>query len=602
MSSFCGYIGKTDSETIDNIVEKLEKNCQEAPICFDDGYFHFGFAPFEKAEEEKVAHNDEFTVWVLLDCGYSSSEYTAKKFVEAYERCGISFIKELEGTFAFALWDGIQKRLYLVKDRYGAKPLLYAKLSQGFLFGSEIKLIKECLKMPHGINMSALYQYMSFQSVYLPETVFEDVYHVSPGHYGIYADGKYEEICYVNSLFGKSSDDTYEVALQKVESYLQNSVSKCLDAKKTGILLSGGLDSSLVAALAPSGMIEQSYCLKPLTKKGSLHQKDEDAFFSEKLAKKYGFIHHVIDMTPRDLVDSVDEIIECFSQPFSGTISGYFVYKHAAKECKQLLTGDGADELFGSYRHHSVTIPLERYASMKERGDSVVGAEKNFAPYENNLAFLEAMYQYGGKNDTLWYYRLLQMGDNEKGLFLSRDRFGEYIEKNATLKLCAKWDKSLQSTDVLNRSLERDFKHLLPGHIMLYQDTLARNFGINLVMPFLNNQLTEYVAALPSKYKIKEGITKSILKDVARKYLQKEVVDRRKEPFSLPVFEWMLTDLKEYVTDILCVENIKKYDLLDANSVLYALNEFYKYPYEKSYYGVMLWSMAMLQKWAMLHM
>ena len=222
MSSFCGYIGKTDSETIDNIVEKLEKNCQEAPICFDDGYFHFEFVPFEKEEEEKVGHNDEFTVWVLLDCEYTSNEYTAKKFVEAYERCGISFVKELEGTFAFALWDGIQKRLYLAKDRYGAKPLLYAKLSQGFWFASEIKLIKECLKKPHRINMSALYQYMSFQSVYLPETVYEDVYHVSPGHYGIYTNGKYEEVCYVNSLFEKSSNDEYEDAVQKVDGYLQN--------------------------------------------------------------------------------------------------------------------------------------------------------------------------------------------------------------------------------------------------------------------------------------------------------------------------------------------------------------------------------------------
>ena len=601
MSSFCGYIGKTDGETIDNIVEKLEKNCQEAPICFDDGYFHFGFVPFEK-EEEKVGHNDEFTVWVLLDCEYTSNEYTAKKFVEAYERCGISFVKELEGTFAFALWDGIQKRLYLAKDRYGAKPLLYAKLSQGFWFASEIKLIKECLKKPHRINMSALYQYMSFQSVYLPTTVFEDVYHVSPGCYGIYENGKYEEAPYVNLPFEKSSDDTYDDALQKVEGYLQNSVTKCLDTKKVGILLSGGLDSSLVAAMAPGGMIEHSYCLKPLTKKGSLHQKDEEVFFSEKIAKKCGFTHHIIDMTPEDLVDNVDEIIESFSQPFSGTISGYFVYKHATKECKKLVTGDGADELFGSYRHHSITKVLERYAVMKEQGESVVGKEKMFAPYENNVAFLEAMYQYGGKNDTLWYYRLLQMGDNEKGLFLSRDRFGEYIDENATLKLCAKWDKGLQSKDVLKRSLERDFKHLLPGHIMLYQDTLARNFGINLVMPFLNNQLTEYVAALPSEYKIKEGITKNILKDVARKHLPKEVVERKKEPFTLPIFEWMLTDLKEYVTDILCEENIKKYDLLDVDSVLYVLNEYYKYPNEKSYYGGMLWSMAMLQKWAMLYM
>jgi asparagine synthase (glutamine-hydrolysing) len=137
---------------------------------------------------------------------------------------------------------------------------------------------------------------------------------------------------------------------------------------------------------------------------------------------------------------------------------------------------------------------------------------------------------------------------------------------------------------------------------MFYQDTLARNFGINTVMPFLDNTLTDYVATLPPEYKIKEGITKAVLKDVARKYLPEEVVFRRKEPFTLPITEWLLTDLKEYVTDILCEGSLKRYDLLNAECVLYALNEFYNRPDVKSYYGGMLWNIAMLQQWAMLYM
>ena len=145
MSSFCGYIGKTDSKAIDNRIKKTASECSVPPIGFEDGYFHFGFCPFDKKEEENLAHNEDFTIWVMLDCGYGSSEYTAKKFVEAYENKGIWFVKELEGTFSFALWDGLQKRLYLVKDRYGAKPLLYANVSEGFFFGSQIGAILEVL-------------------------------------------------------------------------------------------------------------------------------------------------------------------------------------------------------------------------------------------------------------------------------------------------------------------------------------------------------------------------------------------------------------------------------------------------------------------------
>ena len=602
MSSFCGFIGKTDSETIDGMVANLAQNCEGRPVRFSDGYFHLGFVPFGVNEEEQVGHNADFTIWAMVDCGYVSKQYTARTFVEAYERRGISFLGELDGTFAAILWDGIQKRLYLIKDRYGAKPLFYLKTTDGFYFSSKISALTVCLGTKPGVNMEALYQYLSFQSVYPPETVFANVNHVLPRHYGAYAEGEYEEINYVSRPYDKVCRDSYEEAVQNVEKFLQNSVTTCTEEGSAGIFLSGGLDSSLVAAMAKKETIKHSFCLKPWTKKGSLHQKEEDAYYSEQLANKYGLTHHVVEMTPRDLVENLEEIIKSFSQPFSGTVSGYFLFKHAKKECKRILTGDGADELFGSYRHHSVTIPLEKYALLQEKGESVIGREWELAPYENNLSFLDNLYRYGGLNDTLWYYRLLPMGDNEKSIFLNQESFGEYIDNQSTLNLCLKWDRKLKSNGALNRSLERDFNHLLPGHTMLYQDTLARNFGINTVMPFLNNELTDYVVTLPPEYKIKEGITKAVLKDVAKKYLPREIVLRRKEPFTLPITEWLLTDLKEYITDILCEETLQRYDLLNADCALYALNEFYKYPDAKAYYGGMLWNMAMLQQWAMLYM
>ncbi|MBQ8039063.1 MAG: hypothetical protein IJ274_04210, partial [Lachnospiraceae bacterium] len=196
----------------------------------------------------------------------------------------------------------------------------------------------------------------------------------------------------------------------------------------------------------------------------------------------------------------------------------------------------------------------------------------------------------------------LQMGDNEKSLFLNREMFGEYIDHQSTLEQCVQWDKELKSTGALNRSLERDFNHLLPGHTMLYQDTLARKFGINVAAPFLDNRLTDYVATLPGDYKINKGITKAVLRETGRKLLPEEIIYRRKEPFSLPITEWLKTDMKEFLTDILCDDLVKKHGLLNADCVRYALNEFYKYPDTKEYYGGMLWTMAMLQKWAMLYM
>lgn len=602
MGSFCGFVGKTDKEVADSMVETLNKNCEVAPICFSDGYIHLGYVPFMDSENNQIGHNADFTIWVIVDCGQSTAEFAAEAIIKQYERQGVSFAKELDGTFAIVLWDGIRKRVYLIRDRYGAKPLFYAKTKEGFAFSSEIKPVLQCDGVGGKMNTAAVYRYLSFQSVYLPETVYEGVYHIQPGCYGIYAEGKFEEKEYANLVFGEKSEDGFEEAALKIQTLLQNSVRKCVYEDNTGVFLSGGLDSSLVTVLAEEGKIKHSFCLKPVTCKGTIHKKDEDEYFSSQLADNYGIKHHVWEITAQDLITDIDEIIGSFAQPFSGTMSTYFLAKNTSGLCKRILTGDGADELFGSYRHHSVTMPLQRYAMLKTQGESVAGKETELAPYDKMIPFLENLYSYGGTNDTLWYYRLLQMGDAEKSIFLNRDMFGEYIDEQRTLRECLIWDKDLKSKGVLDRSLERDFKHLLPGYTMSYQDTLGRKFGISYGMPFMDNKLTEYVAALPQEYKIKEGLTKAVLREAGRGILPEEIMKRRKEPFSLPVTEWLKTDLKEYLTDILSVDLVKRYGLLNENCVQYAMKEFYKYPHTKEYYGGMLWTLAMLQQWAVLYL
>lgn len=602
MSGFCGFIGKTDKITTDKMVKSLVKSCENTPVCFDDGYARLGFVPFTKSEENHIGHNADFTVWAMVDVGYSTAEFSVEYVIRQYEEKGISFLEEMEGTFAVVLWDGLRKKLYLARDIFGAKPLFYAKTSEGIAFSSEIEALLKCGCVSTAINYEALYQYMSFGSVYTPDTVYDSIKHVSPGCYGVYGNGEYEEVRYYDVAFDRVAEDCFEDAALNIEKVLRNSVERCVSEENTGIFLSGGLDSSIVAALAPLGTIKEAFCLRPVTGKGSIHCKEEDAYFSECLAKQYGMRYHVVDMTPQDLLDGMDEVTESFCQPFSGTVSTYFLAKKAAKRCKRYVTGDGADELFGSYRHHMITIPMEKYVQLKEQGKSVLGRENLFEPFGESVSLLSGLDQYSGNKDTLWYYRLLQMGDAEKGIFLNENLFREYIERQTTLATCLLWDERLKSKGALNRSLERDFNHLLPGHTMLYQDTLTRTYGINLAMPFMDKNLVNYVAALPQEYKIKEGITKAVLRETGKQVLPETIIKRRKEPFTLPVNEWLKLELKEFITDILCEDTVKRYGLLNAECVQYALGEFYKYPDTKTYYAGMLWTMAMLQKWAMLYM
>lgn len=599
MSGFCGFAGKVNEDILQKMLSCLRTDCSYAPICFDDGYVHLGYVPYTKEDLNKVGHNDNYTIWVMLDTD-GSKEMTPSSVIASYEKNGPAFLKEADGIFSGILWDGIRKRLYLFRDRYGAKPLFYAKTEEGLVFGSNINAVLTHNSVSKNVNFQAVYEYLSFQSVYAPETVFMDVRHILPGCYGIYERELIRENGYAKLPFGEVSKDDFEQAAQKTDELLKQSVGKNLIVDGSGIFLSGGLDSSYIAALA-NGKFKYSFCLKPQTNKNSIHNKEEDAFFAGYLAKEYGMEHYIFEMTPTDLIDSVDDILKAFSQPFSGTVSTYFLAKKASDICKTIYTGDGADELFGSYRHHSVLPALEKYIAYKKSGVDPCVKKKEFAPYEDSLSFLESVYQFGGEKDTLWYYRLLQMTDDDKGLFLNEDRFGPFVKRKATLNRIWQWDSMLQSKDSVNRSLERDFKHLLPGHTMLYQDTLARRFGINLNMPFLNRTLTDYVVTLPGEYKIRDGQTKALLKHAAKCRLPKEIVERRKEPFSLPILEWLKGELKEYLTDMLSESSIKRHGLLDEKSIQYALSEFYRHPDEKEYYGLLLWSLAMLERWAFLY-
>ncbi len=605
MSSFCGFTGKGENTILQNMLESMKHDSTYESACFSDGFIHLGFVPYRQREKDNIGHNANFTKWVMVDTAYNHEMYTPQNILKAYEEKGISFVKELEGAFAIALWDGTYKKLYLIRDRYGARPLFYTKIKDGIVFGSELTTILFHNGVERRLNLSALYQYLSYQSILLPNTAYEDIFHISAGSYVTYADGKIEEICYSKLPFGECVEDSYEDAVQKLTGLLETSVSECVD-EEMGVFLSGGVDSSLLTALAgekkTKGQIRYAFCLEPHTEKESIHRKQEDVKFSKQIADKYGMQFYLWQMNAEDCRDWVDRVLTSFGQPFSGTMSGYFLANKVKHICNNIMTGDGADELFGGYGYHSVLLPLEKYISCKKQGLSLYGREKEFVPYESQMQYLDNLCHYAGEDDTLVYYRLLQMGDAEKEIFLNPDAFGKFVEEKYTLKDLVYKSSKLKSQGRLNRCLERDFLYTLPGHTLLYADTLSRNAGVHIKMPYINDALTNYVATLPQEYKMRDGQIKAILKSVAKNFLPQELIMRRKEPFSLPINEWLKKDLKEYVTDILSPASVKKHGLLNEVCVEYALKEFYSQPEKKAYYGAMIWSMAMLERWFSLYM
>ncbi len=600
MSGFCGFIGESEETVLYYMVNMVNHCATEEITLFNDGYIKLGYVPYIDEDKHRVAHNENFTVWVMVDAGCNLKSCCADELIRMYEKRGIAFLEDLEGSFSLVLWDAIRQKLYLARDRFGGRPLYYAKAAKEFVFATEMNAILANQSVQKSINYSALYQYLSHQSIYLPNTAFEEIMHIPPGCYGVYSVDSIEFVKYCDMPFGVETQDDYETATDKLTMLLKNSVKKyCYD--DMGIFLSGGLDSGVVAALAKEEKIKYSFHLEMKTKKDNASYRD-DKKYAEKLAKQYGWQHYTWELDADTLVNMVDDVIKAFAQPFAGTMSTYFLSKKAKGICGNVLSGDGADELFGGYRHHSILLPLVKYNAFKNEGKNPFGNEQEFKPYDTDIQLLENLSSYMGESDTFLRYRLLLMTDKEKGLFLKRDIFGKYFEKNQTLQEMIRQDEKRKSKGVLNQSLERDILYLLPGHTMLYTDALSRTHGLVIGTPYLDKELVDYVITLPEDYKMKNGVTKAILKNVGDRFLQKDLVEREKVPFSQPITEWMKEELKEYVTDILSTESIVKHGVLNPECTEYVLGEYYKKPMAKSYYGHILWTMVMLERWVSIYM
>ena len=221
MSGFCGFIGQSDNAVFLNMINCIKHESVYEPICFDDGYIQFAYVPYLASEMERIGHNQSFTVWVMIEAGYDSDELLVQNIIDEYGKKGMAFAEELKGTFSIVLWDGEKKRLYLLRDRYGSKPLYYAKSKSGIVFETEIRAILQHGDVKKTINYAAVYQYLSYQSVFFPDTAYEEILHISAGSYGTYAHGKFEEIRYAMLPFGVHTEDGYEEAAEKIEVLLK---------------------------------------------------------------------------------------------------------------------------------------------------------------------------------------------------------------------------------------------------------------------------------------------------------------------------------------------------------------------------------------------
>lgn len=499
-----------------------------------------------------------------------------------YEEFELDFLKHLRGMFAIAIWDQKNERLFLARDRLGKKPLYYLNINEKIIFGSEIKIILSHPCCKKEINFEALSHYFSFKNIPTPLSIFEAIKCLPPASFLNFQKGKANITKYWHLDFSAEVEENETNIADDLLTTLEEAVKlRTYSSDVTvGAYLSGGLDSSLIVGimskLCPGRIKTFSLAYKT--------HENPDIPFAKKISKQFNTEHYEYELSQNEITESLEDIICHFDEPFSGVVSAYFLAKLITKHVKTALSGDGADELFGSYKNHRLAFPIYNYIQSKEKNNL------NTVDWQTCRENKDYVIKLAKENIWDWRSDLFVFNDNEKEklLYLNNQKFqtSKELIKNHFLKSTAR--------DPLNKALEVDIKTLLPDQVLTYADRLSMAYSLEVRSPFLDHIFVEKVAKISGKLKIKGKTTKYILKKMAEKILPEDVIYRAKKGFILPFHEWFKAGMKNYVLTILDEKEIKKIEFLNKNYINEILNEFYADAKDHTY---KIWTLLMFVLW-----
>ena len=498
----------------------------------------------------------------LIKRGHSfrSNHADSEIMIHLYEEYGDKWPNYTNGMFGAAIWDKKAEKLLLFRDRIGKKPLYYSINNGQIIFASEIKSILINPKVSKDYDFNALYHYFGMKNISAPRTAYKQVEQLLPGHVLSWHHGGMEVRPYWKIDFSQIQNDIdEEEAAGHLFRLFENAVKLRMQCDVPfGAYLSGGIDSSSVVAVMSENHSKpiKTFCLgyedKP---EGQFVGKFEDLRAARAVADRLGTDHHEYIIDARQFAEGLPAIIVAFDEPFSGTISTYFLSILIKKHVTVALSGDGADELFGSYLAHRLAFPIETYLALKAKGaDSIndygVEAKNRLHPFDDPPQF-SLLQKIASHRISQWRDRLCVFDTVEKNHLLT-DQFLENVIDLEAENLYAAIEAGLTATDALNRSLEVDQKELLPNQILPFVDRLSMAHSIEVRVPYLDYRIIEFTNRLPGKLKIKDGIVKYIHKKTMQRLLPEDIVWRPKEGFVQPIYSWMHGSLKNWI-----IENLR---------------------------------------------
>ncbi len=583
MCGICGFTGKLDKqkEVIGRMAEVITHRGPDSDGYYTDHNIAMGFRRLSIIDldggSQPIYNHDKSMVLTfngeiynykilrkeLIDLGYEFyTETDSEVILHGFEEWGEKVLDRLRGMFGFAIYNKKDDSLFIARDFFGIKPVHYAQVGEHFVYGSEIKSILEFPKYKKKFNRKTLDNYLSFQYALPPETFFEGIYCLLPGHYLWYKNGKVTTTRYWEATFDPNEELTEDEAVDNIEKVFEESVDahKISDVE-VGCFLSSGVDSSYVSTY----FADQ----KTFTVGFDFGEKYNEISWAQGLSKEIGVDHKYKIISSEEFWGNIRKVQYHMDQPLAdpSCIALYFVSKLASEYVKVVLSGEGADELFGGYTIYNEINSLRGYQKLP------LGLRKFLA------AIVRPLPKFKGRNFILRGALSVEERFIGNAFMFNKKEKQKILKDGSIAHEPQEFTKPIydrvKDYDDITKMQYLDINTWLIGDILLKADRMSMANSLELRVPFLDKEVFKVARTIPYKLRVNKENTKYVMRKAALRHMPKKSAEKKKLGFPVPTRVW-LKDEKYYniVKDTFNSETAKQF--FNSEELIKFLDDHYK--------------------------